>query len=208
MITAEQLRRATGATPANAAKWLPAIQAAMTKFGITTTKRQAAFLSQCGHESVGFSRLEENLNYAEAALLKLWPKRITPEQAKRYGRNDAHAATPEAIANLAYSDRMGNGDFFSGEGFAYRGRGPLQITGKRNYLLCGLAIGRDLLSRPDDLLQPEAGAMSAAWFFHTNGCNKLADDGDMIAISVLINGGKNGMDERLALWNEASSALA
>ena len=138
-MNAEQLAQALHMTPAKAEEWIDAINQTFEYFDISTPEQQASFLGQCGHESNGFTALVENLNYKAESLCKVWPKRFpTLDAAQPYNRN------PEAIANHVYASRMGNGDEESGDGFAFRGRGLIQLTGRDNYRACGEALGVDL----------------------------------------------------------------
>lgn len=200
-ITAEQLAAATGCRVERAAKWLPHILTAMQAFQIDTPARQAAFLAQIGHESSRLSILEENLNYSADALSRVFKKYFTPAQAIQYARK------PVQIASRVYGGRMGNGDEASKDGYKYRGRGLIQITGKDNYRECGAALGEALLTDPDLLLTPRLAALSAGWFWSTHGCNELSDAGDFVGVTKRINGGTNGFDERLALFTSGKAAL-
>jgi putative chitinase len=191
-ITAEQLSTGTGCTMAMAVNWLSSIQAAMDKFEINTPKRISAFLANVGVESAGFSALTENCNYSANGLAKTWPNRYAVDQhALVKVPNDLAnriANNPQAIANNCYANRMGNGDEASGDGWKFRGQGPIQVTGKTAIANCGNAIGVDLTSDPTQLQQPPYGALSAAWFFATSGCNQSADAGDIAGVIRHING--------------------
>ena len=194
-ITADQLK-ALGI----AAQWLQPLNAAMLRFGINTPQRAAAFIGQCAHESGNFTALSENLNYKAESLMRVWPRHFpTPEVAAQYHRQ------PEKIANRAYANRMGNGPEASGDGWKYRGRGLIQLTGKDNYRLASDALSVDLVATPDLVTQPDMAALTAAWFWNKNRLNDLADKGDTVAISKRINGGTHGLDDRL---QRTSTALA
>jgi putative chitinase len=194
-ITPTQLK-ALGITP----QWLEPLNAAMLRFDINTPQRIAAFVGQCAHESASFARLTENLNYAAGALVRIWPRHFpSPEVADAYHRQ------PEKIANRAYANRMGNGPEASGDGWKYRGRGLIQLTGKDNYRAASDALGVDLVANPDSVTQPAMAALTAAWFWNKNKLNTLADQGDTVAISKRINGGTHGLDDRL---QRTSTALA
>jgi putative chitinase len=183
-----------------AAHWLEPLNAAMFRFSINTPQRVAAFIGQCAHESANFTALSENLNYSAQALCKVWPRHFpTPEVAAQYHRK------PEQIANRAYAKRMGNGPEASGDGWKYRGRGLIQLTGKDNYRLASDSLGVDLVANPDAVTQPDMAALTAAWFWNKHGLNALADRGDNQAISRRINGGTHGMDDRL---QRTATALA
>lgn len=201
-MTPAQLAQAAGCGLPVAAGWLSHIEAAMARFNINTAARKAAFIAQISHESGRFSRIEENLNYSAAGLLKIFPRHFTADQAASYARK------PQAIANRVYAGRMGNGAEVSGDGWRYRGRGLIQITGLNNYAACGNATGLSLVANPDLLLGLAAAAMSAAWFWSSNGCNEIADRGDFAGITKRINGGLIGAADRVALFNQATEALA
>jgi putative chitinase len=200
-LNAEQLAQAVNMTPAKAEEWIDAINQTFEVFGIETLEQQASFLAQCGHESAGFTALVENLNYKAESLCKVWPKRFpTLEAAQPYHRN------PEAIANKVYANRMGNGDEESGDGFAYRGRGLIQLTGRDNYRACGEDLGVDLESDPDLVSTPQFAALSAGWFWNKNHLNNIAND--IVAVTKKINGGTHGLDDRVARTERALTALA
>lgn len=185
--------------------WLTPLQDAMAESGITTPQRQAAFLAQCGHESGDFTRLVESLNYSVAGLLATFPTRVMPDQAAKLGRSATQAANQMALGDLVYGGRMGNTK--SGDGFHYRARGAIGITGKDNYAACGAALGLDLVNAPELLQILPGAARSAAWFWRTHGCNQLADAGDFTAITRAINGGTIGLPDRLERWAVAKHAL-
>jgi len=183
-------------------KWLEPLKETFEKYNIDTAKRQAAFIGQCMHESGGFKLLEENLNYSAKALMATWPSRFpTEEMANQYARN------PEKIANKVYGGRMGNADESSGEGWKYRGRGIKQLTGKENYQRCSEALGVDLVSDPDKLLDPKYAALSAGWFWNKHNLNDLADKSDVETMTKRINGGLLGLDARKVAIAKAESIL-
>ena len=183
-------------------KWLEPLKETFEKYGLNTTKRQAAFIGQCMHESAGFKTLTENLNYSAKALMATWPSRFPNEEfANQYARN------PEKIANKVYGGRMGNADESSGEGWKYRGRGIKQLTGKENYDRCGEALGVDLVENPDLLLEPKYATLSAGWFWNKHNLNDLADKGDIETMTKRINGGLLGLDARKAAIQKAESVL-
>lgn len=196
-ITTEQLVKSGLAGPNTAAKVVEALSDACSKFGVNTGLRVAGFLAQCAHESTHFTRTEENLNYSRRGLLQTWPKRFTPELA-----SDC-AYKPERIANIAYANRMGNGDEASGDGWRYRGRGFIQLTGHDNYQAFGDAIGEDVVSHPELVAQPRLAALSAAWYWQTHGLNALADAQDIVGMTKRINGGTVGLEERKKLYQQA-----
>jgi len=198
--TAAQVSAATGATMLRAASALPHLHAAMQRWGIDTPLRQAGFLAQIGVESQALTRTEENLNYSAGRLLAVFP---------RYFKTAADAASVvgnhEAIANRIYGGRLGN---LPHEGHKYRGRGYLQLTGKSKYLGYQAASGVPCVAQPDLLEEMKDAAGSAAWFWASKGCNGYADKRDWRGLSVRINGGTNGLAERLTLTQKALKALA
>lgn len=189
------------------------LEAAMARFRITSPVRQAAFIAQCGHESQQLTKLSESLYYKDAERVARMFKygfdlnrngRVDPaevEDAKGYLRNS------EKMANRVYGGRMGNGPEASGDGYRYRARGLIGITGRDMYRLCGQALGLPLLERPELLEQPEYAALSAAWFWWDRGLNDLADAGLFDGISRIINGGDNGREDRRELWAKAKAVL-
>ena len=203
-----QFQKAAGISAELAARWYPHITAAMKESGLTTPLAQAMFIAQCGHESTGFSRLVESFNYSIAGLANfVKAKRLTQDQANSLGRRQSEPSLPlqrqRAIANLVYSKRMGNNA--AGDGWLYRGRGIIQVTGLNNYRTCGDALTVDLVAQPELLAQDNYAARSAAWFFVTNGCLKWG--GDLERVTQIINGGQNGIDDRRARFLKAKSVL-
>jgi putative chitinase len=210
---------AAGVKRATAEKWVDAVAAACQEFHINTPQRIAGFLSQCAHESGGFERLQENLNYSADGMAGIWPRRFAvlgPDKkpVKKDGKNQPNKFAlalhrkPEMIANVVYSGRMGNGPTESGEGWLYRGRGLKQLTGKDNHRACSAGLGVDLVSNPDLLLEPVYAARSAAWFWATNKCNVFADAGDIEGLTKKINGGLIGIDDRKKRYASAVSSLS
>lgn len=175
------------------------------KFGITTNLRLAHFLSQCGHESGGFKAVSENLNYSADGLVKIFGKYFNTTTAAGYARN------PEKIASKVYASRMGNGDEASKEGFKFRGRGFIQLTGKENYTKFGKFIGEDIASNPD-LVATKYPLASAAFFFNSNGlwaiCDKGADTATVTAVTKRVNGGVIGLDDRIKHFKEYYNLLS
>lgn len=204
-----QFQQAVGISAGLSARWFPHIEAAMQEYGITTPLDQAMFIAQMGHESGGFTRLVENLNYAAENLVPVFGShRITHQQAAALGRTATQSANQKAIANLVYGGEWGNknlGNQVAGDGWKYRGRGLKQITGLNNYRNCGHALKLDLVTQPELLEQDEYAARSAAWFYVSHGC--LLHSGDVERVTLLINGGWNGLDKRRALFNLAKSVL-
>ena len=159
-------------------------------YEIDTVDRLAAFVAQCGHESADFTRLKENLNYSASALVRVWPRHFNEENAQEYHRQ------PEKIANRAYRDRMGNDDEESGDGWRYRGRGAIQLTGYNNYNAFSEDAGMDIEDAVDYLETLEGAVESAAWFWLKNDLNEMADDRDNTAMTKRINGGTHGIEDR------------
>lgn len=183
-------------------QWADALNAAFEQFYISSKVQQAAFIGQCGHECGHFKVLEENLNYRAEALMRLWPKRFpTLEIANQYARN------PKKIANKVYADRMGNRNEASGDGYRFRGRGCIQLTGHANYFHAGKALGVDLVKEPDLVATPQYAALTAAWFWFTHDCNRLAEMQDWKALTKKINGGFIGLDDRIKHITQALAVL-
>ena len=175
------------------------------KFEINTPLRLAHFLAQCGHESGGFKLVQENLNYGAKGLLGIFKKYFPTEtKALQYERK------PEKIANLVYGGRMGNGPETSGDGYKYRGRGYIQLTGKDNYTAFGKAINEDIATTPD-VVATKYPLLSAAWFFNKNGLHKIADKGatDAVVTEVTkrVNGGTIGLADRIKHFKEYYNLL-
>lgn len=196
----------------NAAVWTLALDAAAREFGIDTPERVSRWLAQVAHESAGFTRLSESLNYSVDALLATFSRaRISVDDARRLGRTPTQKANQQGIANTVYGGQWGAlnlGNRQPGDGWRYRGRGPLQNTGRANYATLGKRLGLDLVADPDLLLQPKIGARAAAAFWVDKGLNALADAGDQRAITQRVNGGQNGADDRARLYALAISATA
>lgn len=198
-----QFQQAAGISAELAARWYPHITAAMSEFGITAPLDQAMFLAQIGHESGGFTRIVENLNYSADGLKATFGKYFPGDTAQLFGRTADHPANQKAIANIVYAHRMGNIE--ENDGWNYRGRGLIQITGHDNYRDCGAGLGADLILSPQLLEQDEYAARSAAWFFASKG--SLKRSGDIKAVTKIINGGTNGLDDRKARYEKAKSVL-
>jgi len=181
------------------------IPSVMSTFKIDTALKLSHFLAQCGHESAGFKAIQENLNYGAKGLLGIF-KKYFPTEAKalQYERK------PEKIANLVYGSRMGNGDEASGDGYKFRGRGYIQLTGKNNYVAFGKAINEDIAANPD-LVATKYPLLSAAWFWSSNSLNALADkgtdDASVTAITKRVNGGTIGLPDRIKHFKEYYALL-
>jgi putative chitinase len=193
-VSLAQLQRIAPTSPTKFADWVAPLNAAMIEFGITTEQRIEMFLAQIMHESGGLSAMVENLNYKAETLLRVFSSRFDVATAAAYARN------PEAIANKVYADRLGNGSPASGDGWKYRGRGPIQLTGKANYAAASKALGINAVDNPDSLLLPINAARSAAWFWRAHGLNEVADTGVFAKTTKVINGGDIGGKERIGLW--------
>jgi putative chitinase len=174
------------------------------KFGITNNLRLAHFLAQCGHESGGFKAVSENLNYSAKGLLGTFPKYFNAATAAQYERK------PEAIASRVYANRMGNGDEASKEGWKFRGRGYIQLTGKSNYTAFAKFAGEDTVANPD-LVATKYPLASAAFFFNSNGlwaiCDRGADDATVTSVTKRVNGGTIGLADRIKHFREYYNAL-
>lgn len=203
-----QFQKAAGISQVLATRWHPHIEAAMKEFGISKPEDREMFIAQAGHESGGFSRLVESFNYSIAGLAGfVRAGRLTQDQANTLGRRQGEPSLPlvrqRAIANLVYSKRMGNNG--PGDGYNFRGRGLIQITGLTNYRDCGNGLKVDLVTQPELLAQDSYAARSAAWFFATKGCLKYT--GDLARVTQIINGGQNGIDDRRVRYLTAKKAL-
>ena len=208
MITRDQFRKAAVISDELAARWYPHLVAAMEEFGINTPKRQAYFIAQIGTESGGFTVVRESLNYSVAGLA-IFGKRLTAAQREQLGRKPGEPALSQArqaaIANIVYGGRYGNN--LSGDGWKYRGRGLKQVTFHDNYEACGKALNLPLLANPDLLLEDENAARSAGWFWQANNCNRFADASDVTGLTRQINGGTNGLPDRIARTSVAEQVL-
>jgi putative chitinase len=178
------------------------------RFGILTPAQQASWIGQCGHECGNFRILEENLNYRAPTLLKLFPKTpkrqwgFTPEEAAAYEKQ------PQRIANRIYSNRMGNRDEASGDGWRFRGSGFLQLTGHSNFYHAGQALGVDFVMQPELVRTPMYAAQTAGWFWQTHKLNQYADKGDFVTMTKRINGGTIGLEDRIKHINHALHVLS
>lgn len=203
MLTAAHLI-AAGASAAAAARFVEPLRAACALHSIDTPAQLAAFLAQCGHESGGFSRLVESLAYRD-------PARLDAMFSAVRGPADACAliaAGDVAIACRVYAGRNGNGDEASGDGWRYRGRGLLQITGRANYAAAAAGCGQPWVERPELLAEPTGAALSAAWYWRTHGCGPLADAGQIDRITRAINGpAMEGAEARRQRWRAVRAAM-
>lgn len=196
------LNKLTGAVPDVVVEQLPDCA---KLFQIDSQLRLAHFLAQCSHESAGFTVKKENLNYSAVGLMKIFPKYFTEELAERYARQ------PEKIASRVYGGRMGNGDEASQDGFKYRGRGYIQLTGKNNYQAFGDAVHENVVTNPD-WVADKFPLLSAAWFWNSKSLNSLADhgSGDEVVTDITrkVNGGTNGLEDRISRFKTFFSLLS
>jgi len=183
-------------------EWSTALNEILPKYNITSRDRIAAFVAQCAHESMGFNRITENLNYSANGLRTTFGKYFpTLAIANQYARK------PEKIANRAYASRMGNGNESSGDGWKYRGRGTIQLTGKTNYQAFATSINKSLDETIDYLGTKEGAVESACWFWKTNDLNRYADTKNIVALTKKINGGTTGLQSRIEFYDRALSAI-
>jgi|TARA_R110000868_G_scaffold63158_2_gene190342 putative chitinase len=203
MVTSEQLRQLK--IDPNLADYF---NETFDRFDISSPARQACWIGQCGHECGNFRIMEENLNYRAATLLKLFPRTpkrawgFTPEEAAAYEKQ------PQRIANRIYSNRMGNRDEASGDGWRFRGAGFLQLTGHSNFWHASQALGEDFVMQPELVRTPKYAAMTAGWFWQTHRLNQYADSGDYLTLTKRINGGTIGLEDRKKHINEALHILS
>lgn len=197
-VTAEQLKQLFETTPQQTIDtYVEPLNAAMDRFEINTPERVAMFLAQIGAESGGMRVVAENLNYRPERLAQVFPKYFQNVNPAAYAHN------PEKIANRVYANRMGNGNEQSGDGWKFRGRGFIQLTGHDNYHRFAESMGMDIDSATHYLETPEGACMSAGWFWHTNNLNSFADNGDVQGATRRINGGYHGLETRQQIYNEA-----
>lgn len=199
------LNKLINATPERKQELCAALEEAFSKFQINTPQRKAHFLAQILHESAHLSTFEESLYYRWTTLMKVFKKYFPTETSAR-----SYEKQPQKIANRVYANRMGNGNEASGDGWKYRGRGSLQITGKDNYRAVSKGIGVDFVSNPDPLKSDKYAILSAGWWWKNRGLNELADisKDDVTAITKKVNGGINGLRERQKLYFSAKTAIA
>lgn len=189
----------------NVSEWVDALNNVLPEYEINTVPRVAAFIAQCAHESANFTRLEENLNYRWQTLRRVFPKYFpTDAIAQEYA---SRPDKKEAIANRAYGNRMGNGPEESGDGYRYRGRGLIQLTGKNNYTAFAKSLDIPVEEAVEYLETFDGAVQSACWFWDTNNLNKWADEGDMVTLTKKINGGTNGLEDRIKHYKHALKVL-
>lgn len=200
MITPELLQKI--GIKKDSDEWTEVLNNLLPKYDIDSSQRIAAFIAQCSHESGHFEKLVENLNYGAKGLVMTWPKRFTTtELANKYARQ------PEMIANFVYSNRLGNGDELSGDGWKYRGRGLIQLTGKYNYQKFADAVEMDLEQVTRYLETKQGAAEAACLFWKNNKLNSYADVGDIRGMTKVINGGYIGLPEREENYRKALNIL-
>lgn len=191
------------------AEWCKVLNEMLPKYGITSPRRIASFISQCAHESGDFRLLEENLNYKEETLLRVFPRYFGPgkQNAAEYAKN------PEKIANYVYMDKNRSasgalGNTQEGDGWRFRGRGLKQVTGRSNYTTFGKAIGKTAEEVAEYLETKEGALVSALWYWQSRGLNEVADTGDVAKVTKIINGGDIGLPDRRKRYDEALAVLA
>jgi len=197
MLTAEQLAKLHIGP-----QWADALNQTFERWGINNVRKQAAFIGQCSHECGNFKVLEENLNYKPATLMRIWPTRFKTME------DCLACAGPRGIANKVYANRMGNRGPESGDGYRFRGRGCIQLTGANGYYHAGKALGVDFWANPDLVATPQYAALTAGWFWATHGCNELAEAGNWVALTKKINGGTIGLQDRIAHIQQALAVLS
>lgn len=208
-VSANRLVRGLGVSLDKATVFAPMINVVIDRFEVNTPLRLANFLGNVAHESRRFEGLVENMNYSAKRLAQVWPRRFgraVTEGGRVIGYdatspNDAayqYSGNPQRLASFVYANRMGNGPEASGDGWKYRGRGLIHVTGRDNYIRTGKELGLDLINHPETLESPLYAALSAGQFWFDRGLNQLADKDDREAICLRVNGGTNGLDEREA----------
>jgi putative chitinase len=222
ILTQKQLLNIMPRAGARASYYIVPLNAAMERFGITTPLRAQMFIAQVAHESGELQYTVENLNYSALGLCQTWPKRFAEHDAngKAFPSRPNQLAVriarnAEAIANYVYANRMGNGDSASGDGWAYRGRGLIQLTGRDNYVRAAAGTGRPYVAEPALVAEPDDAAMTAAWFWDANGLSNFADKNDFDGVCDAINVGRKteaigdsiGYKERLAYFKRAQQLI-
>ena len=203
-LTLQQLRQLLPKNP-YVEHWHHALAQLLPEYEINTPQRIAAFVAQCAHESGGFMVLKENLNYKAPTLRKIFPKYFpTDAMAAEYA---AKPNKQEAIANLVYANRMGNGGPETGDGYRYCGRGLIQLTGKQNYAWFAASLDIPVEEASEYLQTFEGAAQSACWFWETNNLNQWADKGDILTLTKRINGGTIGLEDRIKHYEHALHVL-
>jgi putative chitinase len=204
MVTQEQLKQLLPKNP-YVAHWHKALEQLFPDYEINTPQRMAAFIAQCAHESGGFMVLTENLNYRWQSLRKVFPRYFPDDAIAQDYANRPNKQ--EAIANRVYGGRMGNGPEESGDGWRYRGRGLIQLTGRDNYTWFAASLQITPEEATEYLATFEGAAQSACWFWETNKLNQWADKGDILTLTKRINGGTIGLDDRIKHYEHALHVL-
>jgi putative chitinase len=204
MITQEQLKQLLPKNP-YVSHWHKALEQLFPDYEINTPHRMAAFIAQCAHESAGFTALVENLNYRWQSLRKVFPKYFPDDAIAQDYANRSNKQ--EAIANRIYASRMGNGDEASGDGYRFRGRGLIQLTGRHNYTWFAASLEITPEEASEYLTTFEGAAQSACWFWESNKLNQWADKGDILTLTKRINGGTIGLDDRIKHYEHALHVL-
>lgn len=189
--------------PRAPAAWLAELAHQAPAWGIDTPNEIASFVAQLAHESAEFTRLEENLSYSAQRLVQVWPRRFS---SLALAQPCAH--NPERLANRVYADRLGNGDEASGDGWRYRGRGPIQLTGRHNYAACAAGINEPLIDFPELLLVPRVGIRSACWYWRAKDLDLLDDDEDVTLETRRVNGGEHGLAQRKTYFDKTLALLS
>lgn len=210
MLTIDQLAEACNFPRAWAETWHPFVVAGLVYAQAESPQQQAMWLATCGHESAGFSSLEESFNYSPEGLLATWPSRFDVNLARKLGRCDGHRADRVAIAEHVYGGRMDNDN--PGDGWKYRGRGLIQLTGRVNYAAAGDALGVDYLANPDLVATPQHGALTSGWFWKAHNLHRLEK---LLTVSRIVNIGNSktrkmphGWDDRRKRYDRAMQVLS
>lgn len=204
MKTRTEMLKEMGVSTADAEQYVGQFEDLLPRYGIAESRQRLAhFFAQVLHESGSLRYDMENLNYSADALLRVFPKYF-----KTRADAESCARQPERIANRVYASRMGNGDEASGDGWRYRGRGLIQLTGRSNYERFAAWVGDPRVIDDPDLVSSEYAVHSAVWFWDSRDLNTLADGDDVVAVTRKVNGGENGLAHRKELLNKASGLLA
>lgn len=203
IITLKQLQSLLPSNP-NVGKWLNALNSTLPEHNINTVPRIAGFFSQTGHESNDFTVLAENLNYSEDRLNIVFKKYFANKgvSAKSFARD------PEKIANYVYANRLGNGGVGSGDGWMFRGAGIIQLTGRGNFTSFGKSVNMTAEQATQYITTAKGAVEAACWFWSTNKLNRFCDNSDIVGLSKAVNGGTNGIKDRVARWNKALAVLS
>lgn len=205
MLSADRLATAMQIELDHAVKWVAHVNAALSLCGCTTVEHVAMWVAQVGHESSGLTRSVESLNYTPEGLMQTWPSRYSVSLANQHGRTPGKPADQAAIATHVYGDRLGNRPG-TDDGWVFRGRGPIQVTGRANYRECGQVIGSDLERNPELLELRATGAASTAWYWRKHTLTGFG--ADVERVTRRINGGTNGLADRVARFKRAMDALS